>query len=385
MSVPPLPRSEKDHFLKAYTRGLNTTDLGRLFTRDTPDAYRFFSRSIDFDELQKLPWHKRVRAVGAHALPGVHAAPHAGPPADLRHLARGDAHRPDGAVSRDALPARAASGVRARHDVAAHRLPAAQPAGAAGSRRPAVAQERPRDRAADPAGDAAARRLPRRRARSLRHDAAGQHRRRGLLRHPAAARRARAAGARRRCRQRQPGGAADGAAARDDADARGRGARGRQPGGAAERADRQARARIALHHALPRHARPGDRRDALRQRRPEPAAAAPRRRQLRTAARGRHGAGHVPGGRLQGRVHDDERGRRHRHVQRRHHRGGRRPGPAVRRGRRGADHRRRRAGDRRASWAGRCSPRCRCTPRNGACSTTSPCSSRDACRHCPRW
>ena len=60
MSVPPLPRSEKDHFLKAYTQGLNTTDLGRLFTRDTPDAYRFFSRGIDFDELQKLPWHKRV-------------------------------------------------------------------------------------------------------------------------------------------------------------------------------------------------------------------------------------------------------------------------------------------------------------------------------------
>jgi serine phosphatase RsbU (regulator of sigma subunit) len=63
MTVPPLPRSEKDHFLKAYTRGLNTTDLGRLFTRDAPDAYRFFSRGLDFDELQKLPWHKRaVRA-----------------------------------------------------------------------------------------------------------------------------------------------------------------------------------------------------------------------------------------------------------------------------------------------------------------------------------
>jgi serine phosphatase RsbU (regulator of sigma subunit) len=63
MTVPPLPRSEKDHFLKAYTRGLNTSDLGRLFTRDAPDAYRFFSRGLDFDELQKLPWHKRaVRA-----------------------------------------------------------------------------------------------------------------------------------------------------------------------------------------------------------------------------------------------------------------------------------------------------------------------------------
>ena len=64
MSIPPLPRSEKEHFLKAYTRGLNPTDLGRLFTRDAPDAYRFFSRSIDFDELHKLPWHKRmVRSV----------------------------------------------------------------------------------------------------------------------------------------------------------------------------------------------------------------------------------------------------------------------------------------------------------------------------------
>jgi sigma-B regulation protein RsbU (phosphoserine phosphatase) len=64
MSVPPLPKSEKDHFLKAYTSGLNTTDLGRLFTRDAPDAYRFFSRSIDFLELQKLPWHTRaIRSV----------------------------------------------------------------------------------------------------------------------------------------------------------------------------------------------------------------------------------------------------------------------------------------------------------------------------------
>ena len=60
MSVPPLPRPDKGRFFKAYTRGLNTTDLGRLFTRDAPDAYRFFSRSVDFDALQKLPWHKRA-------------------------------------------------------------------------------------------------------------------------------------------------------------------------------------------------------------------------------------------------------------------------------------------------------------------------------------
>ena len=30
-----------------------TADLERLFTRDAPEAYRFFSRNIDFDELQE--------------------------------------------------------------------------------------------------------------------------------------------------------------------------------------------------------------------------------------------------------------------------------------------------------------------------------------------
>ena len=81
-----------------------------------------------------------------------------------------------------------------------------------------------------------------RRARSVRHDPAGQHRGRRFLRHPSAARRARAAGARRCRRQGQPGRAADGAAAGDDAHARGRRARGRRPGGATQRADREARA-----------------------------------------------------------------------------------------------------------------------------------------------
>ncbi len=186
-------------------------------------------------------------------------------------------------------------------------LPAAQPARAARGGRPAVAQERPRDRPPDSAGDAAARRVPGGRARSVRHDAAGQHRRRRLLRHPAAARRQRAAGARRRRRQGQPRGAAHGAAAGDDADARRRGLPGRRPRGAPERADRQARAGLALHHAVPRDARPGHRRAALRQRRAEPAAAPARRRQLRAAARRRHGARHVPGGHLQRGAHDDAR------------------------------------------------------------------------------
>jgi len=60
MKVPPLPRQTGGPFFEAYTRGLTTTDLERLFTRDTPEAYRFFSRHIDFDELKKQPWHLRL-------------------------------------------------------------------------------------------------------------------------------------------------------------------------------------------------------------------------------------------------------------------------------------------------------------------------------------
>ena len=60
MNVPPLPRPTGGHFFETYTRGLTTADLERLFTRDTPEAYRFFSRNIDFDELKKLPWHLRM-------------------------------------------------------------------------------------------------------------------------------------------------------------------------------------------------------------------------------------------------------------------------------------------------------------------------------------
>lgn len=64
MQVPPLPRSPDGsrRFLDAYTQGLSTTELERLFTRDTPEAYRFFSRTIDFVELRKLPWHRRTIA-----------------------------------------------------------------------------------------------------------------------------------------------------------------------------------------------------------------------------------------------------------------------------------------------------------------------------------
>jgi hypothetical protein len=60
MSVPPLPRAGSGRFLKDYVQGLTTVELERLFTRDTPDANRYFSRGIDIQALRKLPWHKRL-------------------------------------------------------------------------------------------------------------------------------------------------------------------------------------------------------------------------------------------------------------------------------------------------------------------------------------
>ena len=65
-AVPPLPRTPggPHRFFKAYTQGLTTVELERLFTRETPEAYRFFSRTIDHAELLKLPWHRRVLAYG---------------------------------------------------------------------------------------------------------------------------------------------------------------------------------------------------------------------------------------------------------------------------------------------------------------------------------
>jgi phosphoserine phosphatase RsbU/P len=45
-----------------YTKDLTAEDLQRLFTRDTRDAYRFFTRGLDPDALKGLPWHKRALA-----------------------------------------------------------------------------------------------------------------------------------------------------------------------------------------------------------------------------------------------------------------------------------------------------------------------------------
>jgi hypothetical protein len=43
-----------------YTRDLSREDLERLFTHDTRDAYDFFARGIDEDELTSRPWWKRA-------------------------------------------------------------------------------------------------------------------------------------------------------------------------------------------------------------------------------------------------------------------------------------------------------------------------------------
>jgi serine phosphatase RsbU (regulator of sigma subunit) len=43
-----------------YTRDLSPEDLQRLFTHDTRDAYKFFSRGLDEEQVNRLPWLKRL-------------------------------------------------------------------------------------------------------------------------------------------------------------------------------------------------------------------------------------------------------------------------------------------------------------------------------------
>jgi phosphoserine phosphatase RsbU/P len=53
-------KSRTREFLSVYTQDLTTEELGRLFTRETPEAYRFFARGINTAELEGLPWHRRA-------------------------------------------------------------------------------------------------------------------------------------------------------------------------------------------------------------------------------------------------------------------------------------------------------------------------------------
>jgi serine phosphatase RsbU (regulator of sigma subunit) len=52
--------SRTREFLATYTKDLTTEELGKLFTRETPEAYRFFARGVNTAELEGLRWHARA-------------------------------------------------------------------------------------------------------------------------------------------------------------------------------------------------------------------------------------------------------------------------------------------------------------------------------------
>jgi phosphoserine phosphatase RsbU/P len=54
------PGGRAKEFFDVYTTGLKASDLQLLFTRDTREAYAFFSRGLDRSEVDKLPWHLRA-------------------------------------------------------------------------------------------------------------------------------------------------------------------------------------------------------------------------------------------------------------------------------------------------------------------------------------
>jgi serine phosphatase RsbU (regulator of sigma subunit) len=60
MATPSSTADRAREWFHTYTRDLSREDLERLFTHDTRDAYDFFARGLDEDELVSLPWWKRV-------------------------------------------------------------------------------------------------------------------------------------------------------------------------------------------------------------------------------------------------------------------------------------------------------------------------------------
>jgi serine phosphatase RsbU (regulator of sigma subunit) len=54
------PGARAKELFGVYTQGLKASDLQLLFTRDTREAYEFFSRGVDRGEIDKLPWHVRA-------------------------------------------------------------------------------------------------------------------------------------------------------------------------------------------------------------------------------------------------------------------------------------------------------------------------------------
>ncbi len=54
-------------FFSRYTHDLTSEELGKLFTRETPEAYRFFARGINTAELEGLPWYQQADQVRRRA------------------------------------------------------------------------------------------------------------------------------------------------------------------------------------------------------------------------------------------------------------------------------------------------------------------------------
>jgi len=54
------PASKPRDFFATYTEDLNAEDLGKLFTRETPEAYRFFARGVNTAELEGLSRGRRA-------------------------------------------------------------------------------------------------------------------------------------------------------------------------------------------------------------------------------------------------------------------------------------------------------------------------------------
>jgi phosphoserine phosphatase RsbU/P len=57
------PRPHPDRvreFIESYTRDLTSRDFKRLFTLETPEAYRLFAQRIDESDFAGRPWHVRV-------------------------------------------------------------------------------------------------------------------------------------------------------------------------------------------------------------------------------------------------------------------------------------------------------------------------------------
>ena len=60
--MPPVPSAadRAREWFHTYTRDMSREDLERLFTHETREAYDYFSRGLDEDELDGLSWWKRA-------------------------------------------------------------------------------------------------------------------------------------------------------------------------------------------------------------------------------------------------------------------------------------------------------------------------------------